>query len=440
MDAEVRPAGSGELTVQRVAERYPLEPGLWLTLTPEAARWRVAVQRDIPAPASAGQQVVGAAEPVYGADALAHLLRYQRVPPVERFNLVRHMPTPEASGERPVDDDGQVVVVGERVVVAWSRIVRDLPYTSPVSLAQLTAVDFLGVPDTHGLLIWTTPSGHEAPVAVVTRYLPRSVDGRQALISLLGRGLAHEARETPCLSSRMGRITAALHVALATRSSVLADPVRIATTAELTDWHERIRATIDRAALVAAEGSVPGAAEDFLPQLSRLEAAADGLLQAADDDPPVVLQRVHGDLHVGRILRWAGGLTITGFGDEPAADIASLGTQPAARDLARLLFSLQAVARHLDEHGADGRCAREWLPGARQRMLSAYRAELDVARRPELLDDRLIAAFEAEHAAREVIDAARQQASAESTGATETLRTIEAGRPPAWEQSRDPRW
>jgi maltokinase len=457
MDAELRAASMGGITVQRVVERYPLEPGVWLTLTPDADTWRVAIEAD-PRPSEEGAGIAGGAgpgstvsgnaqksaggDPVHGADALAHLLRYARVPAVERFNLVRHAPTPEASGERPVDDDGQVVVVGERVVVSWARSVRDLPYTAPVNLAQLAAVDFLGVPVTYGLLIWTTPSGHEAPVAVVTKYLPRALDGRQSLITMLERGLDVEAAEMPPLSTRMGRIAAAFHVALATRSSVLAEPVRSATTSELTDWHERIRGSIDRAALIAAEGTVPELGRSFLNRLSQLVADADALLEVADSESTTLVQRVHGDLHAGRILRWAGGLMITGFGDEPERDAVGLGPQPAARDLARLLHSLESVTRQIDGQtsGQPGgpRCTQDWLPVARQRLITAYRTELGVARRPELLDERLLAGFQAEHAAREVIETARRQVAAESAAA-EAVRVLEAGAT-VWEQSPDRPW
>jgi len=461
MDAERRATPMGRLAVQRVVERYPLEPGLWVTLTPDADTWRATIESD-PAPVDL-PAVRSPAEPNYGADALAHLLRYDRIPSVPRFSLVRHAPTPEASGERPVDDDGQVVVVGERVVVSWARAVRDVPYTAPVTLAQLAAVDFLGVPVTHGLLIWTTPSGHEAPVAVITKYLPRATDGRHSLITMLGKGLDAEPAETPSLSSRMGRIAGALHVALATRSSVLADPVRTATTGELTDWHERIRGTLDRAALIAADaadnGSGPGRA--FLARLGRLEADADALLEVADDGLPVLVQRVHGDLHTGRILRWAGGLMITGFGDEPERDTIGVGRQPAARDLARLLHSLGEVARQVDgdrftdraggdpAEGEDGQgsATGTWLPAARQRLLGAYRAELTVARRQDLLDERLLAGFEAEHAAREVIENARREAEAASAAeavqavqAAQAVPAHEASRTTVWEQSTDRRW
>jgi maltokinase len=299
-----------------------------------------------------------------------------------------------------------VVVVGERVVVSWNRTLRDIPYTAPVTLAQLAAVDFLGVPDVHGVLVWTTPSGHEAPVAVATKYLPRSTDGRTVLTGLLRRAPDAEPGETPRLTARMGRIAAAMHVALATRSRVLAEPVGDATLAELDGWHRRVRATIDRAALVAAEGTAPHDAPGFLAALPGLEADADAL--AAAVNRPVVVQRVHGDLHVGRILRWAGGLMITGFGDEPDDDASVLGPQPAARDLARLLQSLGTVAREVDAATCDDRCVAEWLPGARERLLAAYQAELAVAGRPELFDEPLLAAFEAEHAAHAVVEAARR--------------------------------
>jgi predicted trehalose synthase len=404
MNAEVRAADEGELIVQRVIQRYPLEPGLWITLTPEVEGWRCAVT-------TSADHTDGTAEndsTTFGADALAHLLRYQQVPPVERFELVRHAPTPEASGERPLDTIGRRVVVGERVVVTFNRLIRDIPYTSPVTLAQLSAVNFLGAPNVHGLLVWTTPSGYEAPVAVITRYLPRTVDGRQTLLTLLRRGIETEAAETPSLAGRMGRITAALHVALATRSSVLAEPIRAARAGDLRTWHERVRDTIDRATLVAAQSSATSlAARRFLDSRARYEADTDVLARVAESRSLVMLQRVHGDLNVGRILRWAGGLTITGFGREPRYDADWLGPQPAARDVARLLQSLASVARVIDEESDETRCTSEWLPDARRRVLTAYRTEMTVANRPELLDERLIAAFEAEHAAREVIEEAR---------------------------------
>jgi hypothetical protein len=339
MDAKVRTERAEELPVQRVVHRYPLEPGLWIALTPQGEGWRASVESSAP---SGG-------EPVHGADALAHLLRYQQVPPVDRFALVRHIPAPEACGERPVDNDGRVIVVGERVVVSWNPVVRDIPYTAPITLSQLAAVNFLGTPDTHGLLVWTTPSGHEAPLAVVTRYLPRSCNGREVLSTLLRRGPEAESLENPNLTGRMGRIVAALHVALATRSSVLAEPVRAATPTELRAWHRRVRSIIDRAALIAAGETAPDIAHGYLASLPRFQSDADALAHAADCGHEVIVQRVHGNLNLDKILRWAGGLMITDFVNEPDPGPLTLGPQPAVRDLARLLQSLDTVARNIDK-------------------------------------------------------------------------------------------
>ncbi len=37
--------------------------------------------------------------------------------------------------------------------------------------------------------------------------------------------------------------------------------------------------------------------------------------------PPVLVQRVHGDLHVGQILRWPGGLVVVDFHPNPVVEV-----------------------------------------------------------------------------------------------------------------------
>lgn len=378
------------------ALRYPLGPRLAVTLTPDGQSWRVNVEmHPTPDDSAAGEP------PQFGAEELVRLLRSGETLPPVGLTLARYLPVPDVLGERLIGDSGRRQVAGERVLVTWARSVGDIPSPVLTLLEQLRAVNFLGVPDTLGLLIWTSPGGHELPVAVVTRYLPRARTGRQALIALLENGVEREPAETLSLSGRMGRIAAALHVALATRTSVLPEPTRPAAPADVLAWHERVRATVDQAAVAAAEASGTRVAQDFLARLPEWLASVDALADAAAEPP--LLQQVHHDLHVGRILRWAGGLVITGIGEEPD-NATQFDVQPAARDLARLLQSLDDVARDLDERNGDHRCSTEWLPSARRRMLRAYSTELSVAERPDLLDPRLIGAFEAEYAAREVME------------------------------------
>ena len=124
------------------------------------------------------------------AEAFVNLLRHEVIPPVPGFRVVRLVPPPEARGERPVEDeDVSSVVVGERVVVTWVRQVQDADHEAPRTLAHLDAVDYFEVPETHGMLLWTAPSGREVPVAWATKYLPRARDGWDWCLELAQRAL-----------------------------------------------------------------------------------------------------------------------------------------------------------------------------------------------------------------------------------------------------------
>ena len=55
---------------------------------------------------------------------------------------------------------------------------------------------------------------------------------------------------------------------------------------------------------------------------------------------------VHGDLHVGQILRWDGGYAVNDFDGNPVLPARGAnGAEPAARDVAGMLQSLDHVGR-----------------------------------------------------------------------------------------------
>ena len=151
-------------------------------------------------------------------------------------------------------------------------------------------------------------------------------------------------------------------------------------------------------------------------RLPSVLAAVDGLRHLAADVQAgrarVAVQRVHGDLHVGRVLRWTRGLAVVGFDAEPSFGPPDDGHprdthQPAARDLARLLASLAEVARRAASRPQmPPHVPQAWYREAREQVTAAYRAELDAEKHPELLDDRLLAAFEAAEHARALLAAA----------------------------------
>jgi maltokinase len=136
-------------------------------------------------------------------------------------------------------------------------------------------------------------------------------------------------------------------------------------------------------------------------QAHRARSALDGLLDVFDS----ATVHVHGDLHVGQILRWSGGYAVTDFDGNPVLDLAArLAREPAARDVAGMLQSLDHVARVAARRRAavDASAAARWLRSAQGAFLAGYRAALAGRGAAGLLDERLLPAFRVEQECREL--------------------------------------
>jgi maltokinase len=328
------------------------------------------------------------------AEAFVSLLRHQAVPPVPGFRLLRLIPPPEASGERPDasgTDAESRVVVGERVAVTWVDQILDAENVTPLLQSHLDAVDFMSAQETYGALLWTTPNGHEVPVAWARRYLPRARDGWDWCVDLTRQALGLVGPRTPRdpwaddFPARLGALTARLHAALATPSKVLAHPTGQADADQLRAWHAVGRRTLQRAVELAQDDAPPGVAQVLLPRAQALQQAIDAVATMADewagDDTTVPVQRIHGDLHVGQVLRWSAGLTVVDFHPDPELGFEDLHVgqvlQSAARDVARLLRSLDHVARVVDKESGFTLTAAvdAWSAHARKQLLDAYARE-----------------------------------------------------------------
>jgi maltokinase len=363
------------------------------------------------------------------AEVFVDHLRHHISPAVDGFRLMRVVPPPEASGERELfeDEDAAAVAVGERVVVRWNRRVADRPHPAPLTLAHLEEVGFHEVPTTHGMLLWTAPSGREVPCALATGYLPRARDGRQWVLDLVEEHLGltgGSPRPDPWVKdapARLGRLAARMHLALARSSRLVPEAIRRADGDTVRTWHAAITRRLDSAIAAVSDGSVawaaPRAAEVLLPRRERLSAAVDALLEVAKDPDGVIVQRVHGDLHIGQVLRWPGGLAVTDFDGVPGGGVglpedaddpgATATLLPAAWDVARLLRSVDRVGRAADRKTGFTVTAEvdEWVTQARRDLLKAYREELAATELRTLLDDRLLEAFEVDQACRGILDA-----------------------------------
>jgi maltokinase len=129
---------------------------------------------------------------------------------------------------------------------------------------------------------------------------------------------------------QLGLATAQMHVDMAT-----AFGGREMSTAELAALTGTLHAK-----LAAAVALVP----DLKVHAARIAAAYDELARM---DGPVVLQRIHGDYHLGQVLYGEHGWVALDFEGEPAAPLAERrALAPALRDVAGMLRSFDYAARH----------------------------------------------------------------------------------------------
>ncbi len=113
------------------------------------------------------------------------------------------------------------------------------------------------------------------------------------------------------------------------------------------------------ARLEAALATVPGLAEHG----ATLRAAFG---EVATIDGPLLVQRIHGDYHLGQVMRTQTGWVLLDFEGEPAAPLIQRRAQsPALRDVAGMLRSFEYAARYqIPGHEDTARvraAAREWV-------------------------------------------------------------------------------
>ncbi|MFI9648116.1 maltokinase [Streptomyces sp. NPDC052040] len=224
-----------------------------------------------------------------------------------------------------------------------------------------------------------TSSPWAATLGVLQPFLHGADDGwTQALAALTaGREFTEEAHE-------MGRSTAEVHLALAA-----AFPVE----SQGPPHTERLAAgMVER--LRSALHAVP----ELLPYASGLRSAFTGL---AALDSPRPAQRIHGDLHLGQVLRAERQWHLIDFEGEPTRPLPERRrVQSPVRDVAGMLRSFDYAAH------ARRPWSPEWAHGCREAYCAGYAeaAGWDPRSEPELLR-----AYETDRAVYEVLYEARHR-------------------------------
>lgn len=378
--------GLAVVVAERADGRLQLAP-----LVREAGRWRRARPRD--------GASTGLIEALDRESGLAPGFRLRRLRSVSGLR-----------GERAigVDQTNESVVVGTSAVVKW--IVDPAPRdpSVPDLQAHLAAVGFAGVPAPIGTLQWTDAGGRVATLAFVATWLPDAADGWDWCVEDVLAHVLHmpDGCDGRCdglrLPGRLGDAAAALAVALATPSTIIPQPVANVGQERIGAWRDSALGALDDAS-TTLEGE---AAEALRSRAASLRARITTL--DAIDTTPVTW--IHGDLHVGQVLRSPAGLSIIDLDDDVSLPVAERGRMLSpARDVAQLASSLDHVGRIVDRRtsGEASPAVDAWVDQARTTFLAAYVTALTSADRRDLFDERLLTALEAERVCRELLYAAR---------------------------------
>ena len=213
----------------------------------------------------------------------------------------------------------------------------------------------------------TTLDGIPTVLAILSAYLRAATDGWllaatsvRDLYASDAASAAEAGGDFAAEAHRLGEATAEVHRALAEAFG----------TAELPASAHRDLAAQMQGRLDAAVAAVP--------ELARhADLLAEAFTELAGIDEPLTVQRIHGDYHLGQVIRTQAGWVLLDFEGEPVVPLAQRRARaPALRDVAGMLRSLDYAARHqLPGHADQERAhaaARDWVSRNQAAFCAGY--------------------------------------------------------------------
>jgi trehalose synthase-fused probable maltokinase len=280
-----------------------------------------------------------------------------------------------------VEQSNTSIRYGDEVIIKVNRRLTIGPSPESELLPVISrASDRSFAPDSFGTL-WQT-GALDAPtcLAICTQYIPNLGDGWSFV-----KELATEAPEK-CVgeAAEMGDLTARMHMGLISdpwRAEVSPEPIRASDTARWTSGAlvelDRLVAnvahhmdTFDVEARALAE-LLPAVVPTLRDRLSGFSALA-GTSQI----------RIHGDYHLGQVLRKPNGqYVVVDFDGEPNRPLSERrGKYSALRDVAGMTRSFSYLRGTLERGAGSSRPRSEWIAwedSLREAFLTSYLSKLD---------------------------------------------------------------
>ncbi|HEX6469839.1 MAG TPA: phosphotransferase [Streptosporangiaceae bacterium] len=309
----------------------------------------------------------------------------------------------------PAEQSNTSLVYGDAYICKLFR--RLTPGVNPdleISLA-LTGSGSKHVPELYGW-IETVLDGESTTLAMLSEFLRTATDGWQ-LATTSVRDLYAEADlhayevggDFAGEAERLGVATASVH-----RDLAAAFGMTSVSAADVGEMAAGMRERLDE-----ARAAVPGLA----PYAGAIAAAFEEFGRL---DMPLPVQRIHGDYHLGQVMRTEVGWILLDFEGEPARPLAERRAPGhPLRDVAGMLRSFEYAARYLltgpnavaaDEHVNEQReyRAREWADRNRAAFCTGY---IDAGGPDPYGHEVLLRAFEFDKAVYEVMYEARNRPS-----------------------------
>jgi maltose alpha-D-glucosyltransferase/alpha-amylase len=346
--------------------------------------------------------------------------------------LAQWLPEP-ARDARPlgVEQSNTSRVVDERLVL---KLVRRLEEgVSPeLELTRFLSeeTDFRDTARLAGYGAYEAPGQEALTVATLAELVENDGDAWSAFMASLadyyatvGSGAGEDRAADPAFAQAqaaadarqaraLGALTGRLHIALASAppgSPLRPEPIQIG---DVAAWRREIEERLDGAvaALATAMDRLPGdahgLAQEVLQDVPRIRDTLPALEALATEGVSKI--RLHGDYHLGQVLRTASGFVVLDFEGEPTRSLAARRAKGSAlRDVAGMLRSFSYAARGALLRAIEARpdeprllerllpWADAWEDGVREAFLEGYlgatasRQATFVPRRREVLEGAL---------------------------------------------------
>ncbi|MGQ0625581.1 MAG: maltokinase N-terminal cap-like domain-containing protein [Sporichthyaceae bacterium] len=312
------------------------------------------------------------------------------------------LPTGEDSTVLSGEQSNTTVVFGETTIL---KVFRRLSGGLNPDAELLHALHEAGnafVPRLQGWVdgSWTSPQGTlSATLALATEFLPGASSGWDLALSSV-RGLLADPGNDPGRAGgdfgdearRLGEATASVHLDLARMLGT-----------DTVDSHVAAGALIERLGVAVLT------APDLEPFA---DAVRENYNRLAERGEKIAVQRVHGDLHLGQVLRIPAGWRILDFEGEPGTPTEERRElQSPLKDVAGMLRSFDYAAQHLLGNALPGSghrpadqetaaaCAAAWATRNQQKFCAGYRG---VEGAPQS-DEQVLHAFLLDKAVYEVV-------------------------------------